>query len=299
MSGKLAAGHGEQCPCDSCAYLRVQLKLLSRENRVAVVKMARAQGWNEHQIHKLTGLARGTIRRILTRLGARLMRTRIIAGLILAAALPLAAAAPAAAAGHTGVAPMARTSAAPPTVAAAPPVHPRGVHPDAPNSECLATNHNLCMTNKNGTLAAGNIISGSAQSGNSNQHWEFILSSACGDGHVHQSPACPFANGSGLNTQFNGDQIVIMRLLDHPSWCQAVNNPQVNGAITLQSCTATGTNWIIDTNGNVTGWVNKSRTDVLGNNARTTTDGTLGHSLNAFVNNFEDADAQWITLLGV
>lgn len=67
MSGKPAPGHGMLCPCSSCEYIRAHLVLLSRENRAVVVKMAKAKGFNEYQIHKLTGLARGTIKRILTR----------------------------------------------------------------------------------------------------------------------------------------------------------------------------------------------------------------------------------------
>jgi hypothetical protein len=67
MTGKISDGHGQLCQCPSCAYLRAQLLLLSRENRAAVVKMARAQGFNELQIHRLSGLSRGTIRRILSR----------------------------------------------------------------------------------------------------------------------------------------------------------------------------------------------------------------------------------------
>lgn len=59
--------HGEHCPCDTCGYIRRQLHLLSRENRAAVVKLARQQGFKPMEIARLTGLARGTIKRITTR----------------------------------------------------------------------------------------------------------------------------------------------------------------------------------------------------------------------------------------
>jgi hypothetical protein len=99
----------------------------------------------------------------------------------------------------------------------------------------------ICVTDKNGNQSVNAIVSGSVRTLNPNQHWDLVLASACG-GHVSSANTCPFAPGSGLNAEFNGDAIITICLDGAPSLCIANDNGNV---ATLQHPTATGTNWIL------------------------------------------------------
>jgi len=71
----------------------------------------------------------------------------------------------------------------------------------------------------------------------------YYLTGMCGDGHVHTSPACPFANGSGLNAQYNTSVIV---KIEYAFSGLCVGTTQNDNHTILTPCP--------DNNGNNGGW---------------------------------------------
>lgn len=133
----------------------------------------------------------------------------------------------------------------------------------------------ICIVDKAGSLTPGNPIIGNTEvPGDPSQQWIVQATSACGDGHVHSGTSCPFNPGSGMNAEFNGDPIVTLCLQAHPNLCIANNNPAGRN-LTLQSNTATGTNFVQDGYS----YVNKTASNDANSEEYMTTDGNWGTQL--------------------
>lgn len=147
----------------------------------------------------------------------------------------------------------------------------------------------ITVTDKNGTLANGATVSGSASTGNNNQHWDLVQNTgACGDGFVHNASACPFTPGSGLNTIYNGDEILTVCLHFNPGFCMAIQSHL--GTTNLQSPNGTGTNWISDSPNHL---VNRVASDQVGQGLCLFNDGTTGDPLSVSTCNLSNARIGW------
>lgn len=101
-----------------------------------------------------------------------------------------------------------------------------------------------CMNNQGGSSANGTAIIGYTY-GDANDYWQATLqSSECGDGYVHTSPACPFVNGSGLNSRYAGMSIYKFY---GPNTGKCVTANSSLTAVEVEPCSSSGTVYVWST----------------------------------------------------